>query len=124
MHSIRVKYVLEGSHALFNQGGAVEPLHAHAWDIECEIVSDGLDDAGCVIDFAVLDRRMGEVLEPLSHTDIGEHPLFAGRSPSAEAIAEVLHGQITRALDDRGVRVTSVTVWEDDRHAGCYGRKS
>ncbi len=97
-----------------------EQVHAHDWDVECEIASERLDAAGCVIDFVELDRRVGDVLGELSHKNLGEHPLFAGRSPSAEVIAEVLHGQIKHAVNDLAVAMVSVTVWEDERHAGCY----
>ena len=119
MHTIRVKYAFRAMHAL-KGGGVDEEAHLHEFRCEVELGSRGLDEAGCVVDFHELDRRMGDVLGELSGKNLCEHPLFEGRSPSAEVIAEVLHGEIKRALEDKAVSVSSVTVWEDEYHAGCF----
>jgi 6-pyruvoyltetrahydropterin/6-carboxytetrahydropterin synthase len=121
MYSILVKHSFVASHALSAAGRVFEPLHEHEWDVEVEIASSGLDDSGCVVDFVWFDEIISKILASYENRDMGALPRFAGRSPSAEVIAEALHGDIERALDGKAVRVGRVTVWEDGRHAGAYG---
>jgi 6-pyruvoyl-tetrahydropterin synthase len=121
MYSILVKHSFVASHALSADGKAFEPLHEHVWNVEVEITSDELDDSGCVVDFVWFDEVVSKILVSYENSDLGVLPRFAGKSPSAEAVAEALHGEIKRALGGKPVRVGRVTVWEDGRHAGGFG---
>jgi 6-pyruvoyltetrahydropterin/6-carboxytetrahydropterin synthase len=112
MHSIRVKYAFEASHALRDAEGLKEPKHSHLFDVEVELSSPKLDELGCVIDFREFDRRMTDVLGYLKDLDL----------PSTEVIAQMLFQQIEKTLSDHSAKVTALTVWEDDRHAACFRR--
>jgi len=120
MHVIRATYSFDALHALKRADEVVEGLHPHTFRVDLELSSDELDALGCVMDFHELDRRVGDVLGPIGGTDLGVHPMFEGRSPSAEVIAQVLFRTIGKAVLDLAVCMTGVTVWEDDRHAGIY----
>ncbi len=120
MYAIRTRYVFKALHALRDAAGVSEDVHPHSFNVEVEISSPELDPVGCVMDFHELDRRIGDVIGPLRGCELSALPLFEGRSTSAEEIACVLHGEIGRALADLPVGVTVVTVWEDERHGGCF----
>lgn len=122
MHSVQATYTLEAMHALRDASGMTELVHPHAFRLEIELASTELDGQGCVIDFLELDEMVEDVLEPLSGIDLSEHPLFEGRSASAEVIAQVLFREIDAKFVEHSAYIQKVTVWEDRHHAGCYRR--
>ena len=122
MYSIRVKYSFDAVHALRESDALLESPHSHTFEVEVEVSSKELDASGCVVDFRDLDARMADVLGQLNNTNLCENQLLKGKSPSAEAIAEVLFQKLDEAVDTNLAHVISVCVWEDDRHAGCYRR--
>lgn len=121
VHTVLVKNSFHAFHALRSGSGFLEESHAHDWNCEMEITGPALDSAGCVIDFIELDKRIGDVLGSLNGADLCNHQAFKGMSPSAEVIAQVLHGEMVSVLSDHAASIKSVTVWEDERHAGKYG---
>lgn len=120
MHSIRVTYDLTASHALRKGNELLEEPHSHTFRIEVECSSDKLDEAGCIVDFRDLDARMSDILGSYTNANLHEHPKFHGTSPSAEIIAEVFFADISSSMADMPARLERVTVWEDERHAGCF----
>jgi 6-pyruvoyl-tetrahydropterin synthase len=112
MYSIRVKYSFEASHGLRDADGLKEPRHSHLFDVEVELDSPKLDELGCVIDFREFDMRMSDVLGSLRDKDL----------PSTEIIAQMLFEKVGEVLSEHPAGVVGVTVWEDERHAGCFRR--
>jgi len=120
MYSICTIYDLNARHALKKGADLIEKPHTHTFKLEVELSSKQLDDTGCVVDFLDLDSRVADILGAYKNTDLHQHHRFAGKSPSAEVLAEVLFTDIQTYIVDIPVRLERVTVWEDERHAGSY----
>jgi len=103
-------------------GELAEEPHQHTFRIELELTSEKLDEAGCVVDFCDMDNRMADVLGSYTNMDLHEHQRFNGKSPSAEVMAEVIFTDIKSCIPDMPARLESVTVWEDNSHAGSFRR--
>ena len=106
--------------------GALADLPGHGHDYRCAVTVAGpLDDAGMIMDLALLDRVLEEeVLTPFA----GKHfnlnvPAFAkGRPlPTCEAIAAYVFGRIAGRLP-AGVSLQRVRIAEDRTlYADCTG---
>ena len=121
MYSIRTTYEFTAQHALKKGAALIEEPHLHTFKVEVELASEKLDDTGCVVDFRDLDLRMGDVFGTYTNGNLCEHPHFQDMSPSAEVMAEVFFADIKSCVADMPASLERVTVWEDERHAGCYG---
>lgn len=92
--------------------------HGHGHDYRVDVGVDGPVDAvtGMVMNLADLDRVLKErVVEALDHTFLNfdvEH--FAKVVPTCENIALYVVGLIRAPLEDYGIRLANVRVWETD----------
>ena len=79
-----------------------------------------LCDFGLLMDFKVLKRHVGGLLDELDHKYLNDHQWFAERNPSSENIARYLHEQLSARIDDPDLAITFVRVWESEDAAATY----
>lgn len=120
MFKLTIRTGFAAAHNLVNYEGNCENLHGHNWKVEVAVISNELDEAGLAIDFKVLKREAGMIIQGLDHTYLNEHPAFSTISPSSEHIARFLYRQLSSQLNHEALKVDSVTVWESDNASACY----
>ena len=120
MYKLTIRTSFAAAHNLKNYQGDCENLHGHNWKVELTVVANELDKAGLAIDFKVLKREAGLVIQELDHKYLNENPAFSDISPSSEHIASYLYKRIGERLNNDVVKVDSVTVWESDNCSACY----
>lgn len=120
MFDVTVRTAFEATHALRDDRGEGEPLHAHRWRCEVTIAATSLDRAGCAIDFHEVDAILARAIEPFAGRSLCACSLFSEESPSAENIARALFFALAEELKTPSRRVSRVTVWEDDDHRASY----
>lgn len=86
-YEVRVRDTFHASHAIRLPGGDMEPVHWHHWGVEAVFRGAELDDAGVLVDFEVVGRRLREVLAPLEGTHLNDHPFLESAAASAEHVA-------------------------------------
>jgi len=72
------------------------------------------------IDFKVLKKHVGEVIDTLDHRDLNEHPAFQDRNPSSEYIAVYIYDHLKDVLRHDRYNLHSVTVRETDNSGLTY----
>lgn len=120
MFEITVRAHFDAVHAVRSCRGRAEEPHAHRWRCDIGIAAETLNDAGCVVDFADVDRELAKAAEELAARPLHQRPPFSEAGSSAEQIAKYLFARLRTALGSDTRRVTQVTVWEDDDHAASY----
>jgi 6-pyruvoyltetrahydropterin/6-carboxytetrahydropterin synthase len=120
MFKVSVTRRFKAAHALSMLDGRAEELHHHVWRLKVDIAGECLDDAGMLVDFAVVDRALDEVVSPIEGSDIGSCPSFKGISPSAENIAQHIFYALTERLSCDSRRIEAVSVWEDEDHCATF----
>lgn len=108
------------THRLTDGERPIEPLHGHDWRVEAVAAGESLDRIGVVVDFEILKRVVGEVASRFHYKDINEHPAFAGRSPSAEAVARYFFEEVRKGLAVGGGALRRVRVWEAPGCSATY----
>lgn len=109
------------AHRLRGYDGNCARLHGHNWKVEISMTGSQLNDVGMLIDFKEIKRTGKQVLAQLDHYYLNDIPPFdAELNPTAENIAFYLFQQLGEALNDERIRVSSVTVWENERNSATF----
>ena len=120
MYEVAIRARFAAAHRLEEYGGKCEALHGHNWLVEVGVEGPELDEIGLLLDFKVLKRTVGELMDELDHTLLNEHPFFAEHNPTSERIARwIFDGTVARVGDPR-LRVSFVRVWESEDSAATY----
>lgn len=120
MYKLTIRTSFAAAHNLINYQGDCENLHGHNWKVDVAVIARELDKAGLGIDFKVLKREAGEIINELDHKYLNENPAFQALSPSSEHISRYLHQRLSERLNNGNITVESVTVWESDNASACY----
>ena len=103
------------AHNLRGYRGKCEALHGHNWTVELVCQSDKPDKIGMVLDFRVLKKALGDVLEKLDHSFLNELEPFTRVNPSSENIAHYIYDELIGRLSGQNpVSIVSVKVWENE----------
>lgn len=109
MYTLIVKARFEAAHDIPGHKGKCARLHGHSYRLEAEFTGNKLDEIGMVHDFTDLKATLSEFLP--DHTYLNK--VIPGPT-TAENIARWIFGQ----LQERGLPVSAVTLWETE-HNGC-----
>ncbi len=120
MFEVSYEATFSAIHRLTEAGHPIEPLHGHDWRVEVTAAGHSLDAVGVVIDFEVLKKALHEVTGALQHRDLNEHPAFRHESPSAEAVARFIFGELRRALGEKGALLRRVRTFEAPGCSATY----
>lgn len=120
MYRLTIRTSFAAAHNLINYQGDCENLHGHNWKVDVAVSARELDKAGLGIDFKVLKREAGVVINELDHKYLNDNPAFRDISPSSEHISRYLYERLSARLNNGNISVESVTVWESDNASACY----
>ena len=120
MYKLTIRTSFAAAHNLINYQGDCENLHGHNWKVDVAVNARELDKAGLGIDFKVLKREAGLVINELDHKYLNENPAFRELSPSSENISCYLYRRLSELLNNDNITVDTVTVWESDNASACY----
>ena len=126
IYRLRVRDSFAAAHQLREYEGACERLHGHNWDVEVEVEGERLNGQGLLVDFKVLKAILREVLDPLDHSMLNEHPAFSEENPTSERLAQYIIEEMEERLKEISpqVRVSQVSVWESPNSRAIAVRKS
>ncbi len=122
-YELRVMTEFAAAHALRGYSGSCNRLHGHNWHVEVEIRAAALDEIGMAIDFRTIRQTAREVTAELDHQYLNELEPFTRINPTAENIAAYCFDAIGSRLNQTGVSVEAVTVWENARSCVRYSEK-
>ncbi len=121
-YELKIETAFAAAHNLLNYCGQCENLHGHNWKIEIYIQGHELDKSGMLIDFKILKEHTHAILDTLDHTYLNELPIFTGKSPSSELIAEYIFIELEKRLAQFPVQVKKIVAWESEKAAAAYFR--
>lgn len=125
MYELTVTSSFSAAHALRNYSGKCENLHGHNWRVKARVEGDKLDEAGMLIDFGVLKKKLNAILDnELDHRHLNDLDIFAGASPSSENIARFIYDRLAAELAEymveNGAGLVWVSVWESENSQATY----
>lgn len=120
MYELKVIGEFSSAHMLRNYKGKCENIHGHNWKVEIFVTGEFLDRIGLLIDFNIIKRKLNSVLKLLDHKNLNMIPFFRDKNPSSENIAFFIFKKMEQLLRNYPVKVSKVTVWENERQSASY----
>jgi 6-pyruvoyltetrahydropterin/6-carboxytetrahydropterin synthase len=120
VYNLTIRTSFAAAHNLINYQGDCENLHGHNWKVEVSVTARDLDQAGLGIDFKILKKEAGAIINELDHKYLNDNPAFQNVSPSSEQISRYLYQRISERINNNNIKVASITVWESDNASACY----
>ncbi len=137
MYKLKTKAEFDSAHFLSGYNGKCANIHGHRWCIEAEISGSTLqkegEKRGMIIDFGDFKKAVRAIADSFDHTLIYESDSLRPETvnalksegfsltevpfrPTAENFAEHFFG----LLRDKGLNITSVTVYETPDNCAVY----
>ncbi len=120
MYELTVEVGFSAAHQLRGYKGKCEHMHGHNWKVQISVITERLNEIDIAIDFRDLKKIANEVILPLDHAFLNDIFPFTEKNPSSENIAKWIYDSIKKRINNDGVRVTAVTVWESDTVSASY----
>ena len=120
MYELKLTTHFSAAHQLRMVASKCENLHGHNWKIEVYIRGEKLDDAGVLMDFGLIKKRIAEIVSRLDHRHLNELDAFRDSQPSSENIARWVADELRKKIDDPRLSVSRVTAWESEDAAATY----
>ena len=118
MFDLKVKDHIASAHQLRGYDGPCSVLHGHTWKVEVIVSGEALNDIGLLVDFKILKKKLKEVLMPLDHVNLNEHPAFQEINPSTENLARYIYAQLKTHVAP--LKLNTVEVFESDTASIVY----
>nr|MBU1328876.1 6-carboxytetrahydropterin synthase [Candidatus Omnitrophota bacterium] len=120
MYEILIKGDFSSAHNLIGYKGKCEGLHGHSWKVEARFQKDSLNDIGISVDFTLLKAKLKTILKKLDHVYLNKLDIFKKQNPSAENIAGFIYAKLKSSIEEKGLILKSVSVWESDTSCATY----
>lgn len=123
VYEVAKEVVFSAAHQIRMHGGKCERLHGHNWRIRVHARAGTLDRIGMVVDFADLQRIVGEVCSRFDHQNVNEVPPFTEVNTTAENLARHVYREVSgvlATLEGGRVTVARVEVWENEGSLATY----
>ncbi len=123
MYELKVLSSFSSAHALREYNGKCENIHGHNWQVEIIVASNILNEIGLVIDFKLLKKYLGEIMETLDHKFINDLDFFKKVNPSAENIASYIYEELEKIIGlnkNNNIKIIRVNVYETPSSMASY----
>jgi 6-pyruvoyltetrahydropterin/6-carboxytetrahydropterin synthase len=120
MFEVTIIKTFSAAHLLADIGGKCEDLHGHNFKVEITVAAEKLNPDGLIIDFRILKKILGDILEDIDHQHLNELGCFANINPSAENIARYICEKMEPQVKKAGVNMVRVKIWESENAAVTY----
>lgn len=120
MFEVSVEHSFAAGHALRGYKGKCENIHGHNYRVRVVISGDKLNSIGLLMDFADVRRKLKVLADSFDHQFLNETEPFKQINPSAENLAYFFAQELQREVEQGGLSVTAVTVWETDTTSATY----
>jgi 6-pyruvoyltetrahydropterin/6-carboxytetrahydropterin synthase len=120
MYELTVEVGFSAAHQLRGYKGNCENMHGHNWRVQINITAERLNEIDIAMDFREIKQIAREVISPLDHAFLNEVFPFTEKNPSSENISKWIYDSLKKRVNNDGIRVAGVTVWESDSASASY----
>jgi len=120
MYEVTTESHFSAAHSLRNYDGPCEKLHGHNWRVRVTVRCEKLDKSGIGIDFKILKRKLGAILEDYDHRNLNDIFDEIGESPSSECLSRHIFRRLSESLPDSEAKLVRVEVQETPGNSAAY----
>jgi 6-pyruvoyltetrahydropterin/6-carboxytetrahydropterin synthase len=115
MYSLGVRRDFSARHYLVGGDWGSENIeHSHRYRLELVLEATTLDRHGFLVDIVEVEGHLGDIVADFQGKTLNALAAFAGRNPSIERLATILHAAFRDRLARLPLTALAVTIWEDD----------
>lgn len=105
MYAVIIQSSFCAIHRVRMPDGTLEPPHGHDFHVRAHISGERLDENDMVVDFHAAQLALHDLLAPLQHADLNQHPAFVSGYPTAERLARYVFDELVAAGFSSVIRV-------------------
>jgi 6-pyruvoyltetrahydropterin/6-carboxytetrahydropterin synthase len=120
MYLLNVSDHFSAAHRLCGYQGACSQLHGHNWKVRVGIICEELDEIGMALDYGIIKKILGGILELLDHEYLNDLPLLGGQNPTSENLARIIYEEMARGLEPYPAKIKEVEIYESERSSVIY----
>jgi 6-pyruvoyltetrahydropterin/6-carboxytetrahydropterin synthase len=123
VYEISKDFLFSAAHQIRFHPGKCERLHGHNWRVRIHARASELNRLSMVVDFADLQRIVGEICARFDHRNVNEVAPFDELNTTAENLSRFFFEEAARKLaelEGGRVRVSKVEVWENEGSLAVY----
>ena len=124
MFEISVEHSFAAGHALRGYKGKCENVHGHNYKVQVMVTGPELNSIGLLMDFVELRGAIKALVERLDHRFLNDLSPFDQLNPSAENLAKYFADTLSSQVEQQGLRLSRVTIWETDTTSATYRPES
>jgi len=99
-YEVSVSASFDAAHALPLGSGRMEDSHTHRWETTATFRSDNINnEMGIVVDFVAVSEALEAIAGRLGGKNLNDLEAFAGKTTSAEHVAERIASELQRYPD-------------------------
>lgn len=119
-YEITTDITFSSAHFIEGYEGDCANLHGHNWTVRATLVTAARGEGGLTYDFRRLRGLLEGIIAPIDHAVLNDIPYFKENNPTAEVIAEWVYRELVGRIDDSGVSVGRVEVWENPHNCAVF----
>ena len=123
MYELTVDTHFDAAHSLRNYPGECARLHGHTWGVAVSVQAEILSELGLSIDFKTIASVLNDIVRRFDHKTLNDMEEFSELNPTAENLACLLFELISEKINNKTIRVCSVTVTEGERYHVTYKKE-
>ena len=100
--------------------GRENQLHSHHYKLEVMFAGDELDQHLYLLDIAVVEQHLGQLVERYRDKTLNSLPEFEGKNPSLELFARIAAEGLSRALQPQNLTSLTAKLWEHEQAFATY----
>lgn len=100
-YEVCIKDNFSAAHRVKGYRGKCDNVHGHNWEVEVAVTADRLDKNDMVIDFTLIQGRLGMVLKKLDHSYLNGIAFFKNRNATAENVAYYIFSKMNSFLKSK-----------------------
>ena len=119
-YTLKIVTDFASAHTLRDYPGTCSRLHGHNWKVEAEVIATELNEIGMAIDFKEIKSAVREIAGRLDHYYLNDLTPFQKINPTAENIARYFYQELVKKINNKTIKVSSLTLWETERACVSY----
>lgn len=119
-YTIHVISYFTASRALRDYIGSCAQQHTQTFKVAVDVLTPEPDEKGFVIDFYEIKAALEKIIAEFEQRYLNDMVPFNTLNPSNENLAKHIFWQLSTGLQSSQVKVTAISVWENDAAGVTY----
>jgi len=119
-YEVTTEVTFDSAHFLHDYPGKCARLHGHTYRLQATAGGQRLSREGILLDLASFKTLCQQAVADFDHQPLNEVPPFDELNPTAENLAAHFFRALRPLIEEKGLKLVKVTVWESPTSGASY----